>query len=72
MPSFLFHSKCENLNIINLSFTNDMLLFTRGDTISIKLLMDVFNGLFQSIGFAMNPFKCKAYFGDVEDATFNV
>lgn len=31
LPDFNFHSKCEKLGIINLSFADDLLLFSRGD-----------------------------------------
>lgn len=42
-PNFNYHSKCEKLDIINLSFADDLLLFAREDSISVNLLMGVFN-----------------------------
>lgn len=42
IPDFTFHSKCERLHIVNLSFADDLLLFARGDTQSVALVMSIF------------------------------
>jgi hypothetical protein len=64
---FNFHSKCENLNIINLSFADDLLIFTRGDTKSVELIMAKIRDFSHSIGLHVNPSKCKIFYGGVED-----
>lgn len=66
---FNFHSKCEKLNIINLNFADDLLLFARGDKRSIQLIIDAFEDFFTSTGLRVNPTKCKVYFGNVADNT---
>lgn len=58
-----------NINIINLSFADDMLLFTRYDTISITLLMDAFEEFLKSTSLSVNPAKCKVYFGNIDVKT---
>lgn len=63
---FNYHSKCENLHIINLSFTYDLLLFARGDPTSVNLLMQAYNDFSSSTGLVVNPAKCKVYYGRVE------
>lgn len=68
-PNFNFHSKCEKLNLIKLSFVDYLLLFSIGDTISIGLLMIIFNEFTRSTGMSVNPRKCKAYFRNKDDNT---
>lgn len=38
-PNFNYHSKCEKLSLINMSFVDDFLLFARGDTAYVQLTM---------------------------------
>ncbi|KAK2357065.1 hypothetical protein QL285_094374 [Trifolium repens] len=71
VPDFNFHSKCEHLNIINLSFADNLLIFTRGDIISVELVMDKLQMFSQSTGLVVNPSKCKVYYGGVDDLVKN-
>lgn len=64
---FNFHAKCKKLNIINLSFADDLILFVRGDTKSIELVMEKVNKFSKATRLYVNPSKCKAYFGSMED-----
>lgn len=68
-PNFNFHAKCEKLGIINLSFADDLQLFTRGDTMSIELLTQAFNVFSNSTGLTVTPMKCNIYYGNVDDQT---
>lgn len=63
---FNFHAKCEKLQIINVSFVDDLLLFARGDTKSINFLMNKMVEFSRATGLYVNPDKCKAYFGGVD------
>lgn len=56
------------MHIVNLSFASDVLLFTRGDTKSLELVMKVFYDFSRSTGLTVNPTKSKAYYGGVEDS----
>jgi hypothetical protein len=67
VPDFNFHSKCEHLNIINLSFADDLLIFTRGDTKSVELVMAKIQDFSRSTGLHVNPSKCKIFYGGVEE-----
>lgn len=40
---FNFHPKCERLDIVNLCFADDLLLFVRGDPTSVSILMAQFD-----------------------------
>ncbi|XP_058739137.1 uncharacterized protein LOC131611028 [Vicia villosa] len=64
---FSHHAKCRNLALTNLAFADDILLFCRGDVISINLLMKAFNKFSDSTGLIFNPRKCKVFFGSVDD-----
>lgn len=39
IPNFNFHPKCERLKIVNICFADDILLFSMGDIVSIRLIM---------------------------------
>jgi hypothetical protein len=67
IPDFNFHSKCENLGIINLSFADDLLIFTRGDKKYVELVMAKLQTFSRSTGLYVNPSKCRVYYGGVED-----
>ncbi|XP_070035274.1 secreted RxLR effector protein 78-like [Nicotiana tomentosiformis] len=41
-PNFNYHPKCGKMNIVQLSFADDLLLFCRGDAISVQLLFQCF------------------------------
>ncbi|CAI8611344.1 unnamed protein product [Vicia faba] len=64
-PNFNFHANCEKLGIINLSFADDLLLFSRGDSGSVNILLQSFNNFSSSTGLGANPMKCRIYFGNV-------
>lgn len=65
--NFNFHSKGEKLRLINMSFEYDLLLFARGDTMSIELMMQAFKNFSNSTELAVNPNKFQVYFGNVEN-----
>lgn len=67
--NFNFHDKCEKLYIINLSFADDLLLFARGGTTSIHLVMQAFKEFSNSFGLITNPSKCKICYGNMDDHT---
>ncbi|CAK8574805.1 unnamed protein product [Lathyrus sativus] len=71
VPDYNFHAKCKKLQIIDISFADDVLLFTRGDGKSIQLLMDQLQTFSQSTGLVVNPAKCRVNFGGEENETKN-
>lgn len=68
-PNFNHHAKCKKLNIANMSFADDVLLFSQGDTRSIELMMSAFNKFSVSTGLRINPSKCNVSFGGVDANT---
>lgn len=68
VPDFNYHSKCEKLNITNLSFVDDLLLFTRGNNNFLELVMRIFYEFYRSIWLKVNPSKCIVNFGGVDES----
>lgn len=58
-PNFNFHSKCEEMVIINISFVDDLLLFSRGDQKLVEMVMQAFEYFSKATRMKVNPSKCK-------------
>ncbi|CAK8569538.1 unnamed protein product [Lathyrus sativus] len=71
VSDFNFHSKCEKLKIINLSFVYELLLFSRGNTKFVELMMKKFHEVSKATGLVVNLPYCKAYYGGVDDQINN-
>ncbi|XP_058727178.1 uncharacterized protein LOC131598614 [Vicia villosa] len=75
-PKFNHHSKCQKLQLTNLMFSDDVLLLSRGDTLSVELLLTAFTKFLNSTGVQTNKTKSNLYFGavpnDVKDNIFNL
>lgn len=67
-PNFNHHSKCEKLAITHLSFVDDVLLFSRGDQVSIELILSTFKKKSESTSLIVNPKKCKFVCGGMDDS----
>lgn len=68
-PDFNYHPRCENLNILNLSFADDLLLFNRGDLGSFQLMMNHFDEFSNATNLVADLAKCKVFFGGVNGET---
>lgn len=64
-PNFNHHSKCERLQLTNLMFAGDVLMLSRGDSMSVDLLLTAFYKFLSSTGMQVNKNKSKLYFGVV-------
>ncbi|XP_016484541.2 uncharacterized protein LOC107805075 [Nicotiana tabacum] len=62
---FNFHPRCDKLNIIQLGFADDVLLFCRGDTISIQMIFNCFMEFSKAFVLKANTTKSSIYFGGV-------
>ncbi|GJU71005.1 protein LAZ1 [Tanacetum coccineum] len=63
--SFRFHKNCEELNIINVFFTDDLFLFSRGDVNSAKVIMNSLDEFKAVSGLVPSIPKSTAYFCNV-------
>ncbi|XP_059295648.1 uncharacterized protein LOC132048983 [Lycium ferocissimum] len=62
---FNFHPRCEKLNLVQLGFADDLLLFCRGDLGSATMLYDAFQLFSSSSSLIANQGKSCIYFGGV-------
>lgn len=58
---FNFHPKCGQLQIIHLAFTDDLLLFSGGDIILVRILMECLANFGKISGLNMNAAKSSLY-----------
>lgn len=65
---FHFHPKYKRFNLIHLCFVDDLLLFAKGDLLSVQQLMEVFGKISRVSGLKMNPQKSCIYFEGVREA----
>ena len=65
-PDFNHHSKCEKIGLTNLTFADDVLLFCRGDSKSVSMMMETIRKFSDSTGLKVNPAKCQMFFGGMD------
>ncbi|XP_058766697.1 uncharacterized protein LOC131640300 [Vicia villosa] len=61
------HSKCEKLSLTNFIFVDEILLFCRGDTRSVEMMMETVDRFSASTGLIINRGKCKSYPREVHE-----
>ncbi|XP_074304562.1 uncharacterized protein LOC141639300 [Silene latifolia] len=64
---FHFHPMCKNQRLACLMFADDVLLFSKGDTNSMMLLLQSFSTFSKASGLKISPDKSNAYFRGVPD-----
>ncbi|XP_074291961.1 uncharacterized protein LOC141618783 [Silene latifolia] len=65
VKNFSYHPKCVQLNLTHLIFADDLLVFTRGDLPSVKVVSDSIDQFSMLSGLVANPSKTDLYFGGV-------
>lgn len=60
-PSFRYHPKCKQIGLTHLSFTNDIIFFSRGDTQSVSLIIDTLNHFGNCSGLEINLSKSHLF-----------
>lgn len=63
--SFTFHLKCEELEIINLCFADDLIIFMHADVNSARVIMEALEEFKDASGLAPSIPKSTAYFCNV-------
>ncbi|XP_074291050.1 uncharacterized protein LOC141617806 [Silene latifolia] len=66
MLPFKFHSLCSRLKLQHLMFADDLLLFSKGDTQSVEVLLRSFATFSAASGLQMNKHKSNIYFSGVQ------
>ncbi|XP_062114107.1 uncharacterized protein LOC133825137 [Humulus lupulus] len=62
---FRFHPMCKSLNLINLCFVDDLIIFCKGSVSSVQVLSEAFAEFGKSSGLMINYSKSHIYFGGV-------
>lgn len=62
---FNYRPRCKKMGLIHMCFADDLLLFTRGDAISVQLLLKVLDKFAAAFGLKANRLKSCIYFGGV-------
>ncbi|GJZ58943.1 putative reverse transcriptase domain, reverse transcriptase zinc-binding domain protein [Tanacetum coccineum] len=65
--SFRYHKHCEEMDIINLYFTDDLFMFARGDVNSARVIMEALDEFKLTSGFVPSIPKSTTYFCNVSN-----
>lgn len=63
--NFQYHPKCKELGITHLCFADDLLMFCKGDLMSIQVLMDAIREFSGVSGLNPSMEKSTVYFGNI-------
>lgn len=63
---FNYHPKCGNIKITHLTFADDVLLFARGDMMSVRVLSDALVEFEEALGLAISPMKSSIFYAGLE------
>ncbi|XP_074283602.1 uncharacterized protein LOC141608142 [Silene latifolia] len=63
---FKFHRKCAQIKLCHLMFADDLLLFCKGDKLSIMTMIRAFGTFSQTSGLKLSPGKSSAYFNGMK------
>ncbi|KAK4397507.1 Retrovirus-related Pol polyprotein from type-2 retrotransposable element R2DM [Sesamum angolense] len=64
---FNFHPKCEKLKITHLLFADDLMMFSRGDLPSVRILMECLQEFREISGLAVNTSKSSIFTAGIEN-----
>nr|XP_016440518.1 PREDICTED: uncharacterized protein LOC107766282 [Nicotiana tabacum] len=65
--NFKFHPRCAKLNLIQLGFADDLLLFCKGEEKSVVEIHNQFQRFSKASGLVANTSKSSVYFGGVNN-----
>ncbi|XP_062103512.1 uncharacterized protein LOC133814586 [Humulus lupulus] len=60
---FRFHPLCKSLKLVNLCFTDDLLLFCKANQDSVRIIQQVFTVFTNSSGLTISKTKSRVYIG---------
>uniref|UniRef100_A0A803PJR9 Reverse transcriptase domain-containing protein n=1 Tax=Cannabis sativa TaxID=3483 RepID=A0A803PJR9_CANSA len=64
---FGFHPLCKNFCLTNLCFTDDLILFSKGNLKSVRIVQEAFTKFCNATGLSANKAKSQIFFGEVKD-----
>ncbi|CAH9086471.1 unnamed protein product [Cuscuta europaea] len=66
-PNFNFHPQCASLGISHIAYADDLILFSRGDTFSIEILVNALKEFGDASGLMVNHDKSNIFMGGIKD-----
>lgn len=69
-PIFKYHPKCEKIALTHLSFTDDIIFFTRGDFASVYLIFDTLQQFGLRSGLEISLAKSQIFAAGVDESAF--
>ncbi|GKE67215.1 RNA-directed DNA polymerase, eukaryota, reverse transcriptase zinc-binding domain protein [Tanacetum coccineum] len=64
---FKYHYRCKELQLVNLCFSDDLMIFYNGDLISVGLIKEGLNEFSATSGLFPNLSKSTLFFGSLKD-----
>ncbi|XP_062080008.1 uncharacterized protein LOC133784748 [Humulus lupulus] len=64
---FRFHPMCKSLNLVNLCFADDLLIFCKANSQSVQILHRALAEFKSVLGLSINHNKSNSYFGGLSD-----
>lgn len=64
---FNFHPKCHTMAISHLTFVDDLMIFTRGDFMSVQIICDVLQDFGEASGLKTNSLKSSIFLAGLND-----
>ncbi|GFZ00533.1 hypothetical protein Acr_14g0001680 [Actinidia rufa] len=65
-PEFRHHAKCAEMAISHLAFADDLILFTRGDAVSVSLSMECLKNFGACSGLCISATKSHVYMAGID------
>ncbi|XP_073149181.1 uncharacterized protein [Henckelia pumila] len=67
LPDFQFHPRCEALSITHLVYADDLLILAKGETQSVKILLDCVDKFGKTAGLRANALKSNIFLVAVKE-----
>uniref|UniRef100_A0A803PY01 Reverse transcriptase domain-containing protein n=1 Tax=Cannabis sativa TaxID=3483 RepID=A0A803PY01_CANSA len=64
---FGYHPLCKHLRLTNLFFADDLVLFSKGNLNSVKIIQEAFTKFCNATGLSANKAKSQIFFGGVKE-----
>ncbi|XP_062080395.1 uncharacterized protein LOC133785155 [Humulus lupulus] len=64
---FGFHPLCKHVNLVNLCFADDLVIFCKGNVNSMRLTQSAIESFCATTGLSINNTKSHIYFGGIKD-----
>lgn len=69
LPDFKYHHMCKSLKLTHLIFTDDLIIFCKGDYRSIARVMEALHTFSDVIGLIVNVDKSNNFLASIDDTT---